>query len=110
MIAVVQENIKAGTERIENAARYTKFLRALDKVLVDKADTSHIVIEDADFDAGFHPLHQDIPDRVPALGVLDRMVLHEDEFLRLCHVLLLRFDSLGRVVKILNLCILIHRI
>ena len=110
VIAVVQKDVKAGAEGIENTALNAIFLCALDKVLVDEADTSHVIIEDADFDACLHPFRQDIPDRVPALGVLDRMVLHEDIFLRLCHIPFLCFDSLDRVVKILNVSIFIYRI
>ena len=47
---------------------------------------------------------------MPALSIFDGMVLHKDELLCLCHILFLRFDTLGSVVKILHLRIHVNRI
>ena len=110
VVAVVQEYIQAWSEGIEHAALNAELLCALHEISVDEADASHIIVEHADLNARLHSFHQNVADRVPALLILDRVVLHEDELFSLRHVLFLRFDPLGSVVKILHLCILIDRI
>ena len=109
VVAVVEEQVQAGQEGIEHTALDPIAFRTFDKVHIDKAQAPHIIIKDPDLDPGFSPLCQNVPDRVPALRVLDGMVLHENEFLRFGQILFLGFDSLQGIVIILDPGILIDR-
>ena len=110
VVAVVQEQVEAGRERVEHAALDPILFRALYEIRVDKAEAPHVIIEHPDFNAGFGPLCQHVPDLMPALGILDRVVFHKDEFLRLSQIPLLCFEPLFSVIKILDNCLFIDRI
>ena len=109
MVAVVQEEVQANLERIEDTAPDAFGLHELDEVGIDEADASHIVVEDTDFDACLYAVFQDLLDGLPALSVLDRMVFHEDELLGFAELLFLSFYAFGRIVVVFDQNVFICR-
>ena len=110
VIAVVEEQVESGCEGIEYAALNAILLRALYEVRIDKAKASHVIVKDADLYAGLDSFCKDVADLMPALRVLNGVILHEDKLLRLCHILFLGLDAFLRIVKIFDLRILIDRV
>ena len=94
VIPVIHEHIKEQEQLIEHAAMDPIRLHAVHKVCVDKADTSHIVVEKTYFNTRGCPLFEDLMHPGKCLGVLDRKVFHKNEMLCLPKLLLLPLERI----------------
>ena len=100
VVAVVEEEVQAGAEGIEDTALDPVFLCSFYKIRIDEAQTPHVVVEDTYLDARAGPLLEDLLQLMPALRVLDGVVFHENEVLCLCQVSLLGLETLFAVVVV----------
>ena len=110
VVAVVEEQIQPRNKGVKDTALDPQRLRPGDKIRINETKAPHIIVEDADLNTGLHPVHKDVPKLMPALGILNGVILHENKLLRLRELFLLRFEPLLRVIVIRDLRVLINRI
>ena len=110
VVPVIHEEVDDRDDRVEDAALDAVRLHALLKDRVDEADAPQVVVEEADQ----HPLGglllKDRADPGEGLAVLDRVVLHENEFLRPAKLLLQILEGLQRVRMVDHVRILPDRV
>ena len=92
VVAVVLECLKNRKYRIEHAALNALGNELLPKIAVDKDDAPEVVIDEADLDALRRLLTQNLMDLLKCESVLNRVILHKNERLRISQRFLLRLE------------------
>ena len=110
VITIIQEEVRSRCEGIKHTAVNAETLHLLHEIRRDEADGTHIIIEHTHMNAGLHTLDEHLLDAPPGFLILDGMVLHEDEMLRLPKIAKLRLEALRRIIVILYIRVPIHRI
>ena len=110
VVTVIQEHIKSRKQRIEYPAGNSFRFQFSRKAQIYESDRAHVIIEHPDLYSCFHPFFQHRLYPAPCIFILNCMILHENELLRLCKIRKLRLQSFDRFVKISHIRILIHRI
>ena len=110
VVTVIQEHIKSRKQRIEYPAGNSFRFQFSRKAQIYESDRAHVIIEHPDLYSCFHPFFQHRLYPAPCIFILNCMILHENELLRLCKIRKLRLQSFDRFIKISHIRILIHRI
>ena len=110
VITVIQEHIKSRKQWIEYPAGNPFRFQFSCKTQIDESDRSHVIIEHPDLYTCLHPFLQNRLDPAPCIFILNCMIFHENELLRLRKISKLRLQSFDRFIKINHIRILIHRI
>ena len=110
VVTVIQEHIKSRKQRIEYPAGNSFRFQFSRKTQIDESDRSHVIIEHPDLYTCLHPFLQNRLDPAPCIFILNCMIFHENELLRLRKISKLRLQSFDRFIKINHIRILIHRI
>ena len=110
VVAVVDEEIQSHIHRVEDPALDPHRLHLIDEAVSDVAHASDIVVEEADFDALFHLCREHLKDPSEGDRVLDRVVFHENELLRLPEFMKLRLKPLRAVIVEDDVRVMIERV
>ena len=109
MISVIEEHVHQRDDRVEHPALDSAGTHLSDKVRVDESDAADIVVENSHIQSFGRLFRENLFDFRKGFGILNGMILHEDEFFRLSKRLFLRLQGIRRTGKELDVAVIVYR-
>ena len=109
VIPVVQEQVHQRNNRIEHSALNAQRSHLPNELIVDKGDAAHVIVEDSNIQTFLSFFRQYLFNFPEGFQILDGVIFHKDELLRLPKLFFLFFQCICCIRKELNIAVGIYR-